>query len=151
LYRSFVLRLHLDLGYGDGYGNTDELPFFRNFFAGGTGSVRGFKGNSLGPVDDYGRALGANSRIVGQTELLFPPPGGGFENTMRFGVFLDAGNVFDLAGGQDIDWDEIRASTGVMLSWMSPIGPLTFSVGYPIKEGDDDETEIFQFSIGAGF
>jgi outer membrane protein insertion porin family len=84
-------------------------------------------------------------------ELLFPPPGGGFENTMRFGVFLDAGNVFDLSGGQDIDWDEIRASTGGMLSWMSPIGPLTFSIGYPIKEGDDDEKEIFQFSIGAGF
>jgi outer membrane protein insertion porin family len=146
-----VLRTNLNLGYGDGYGKTDELPFFRNFFAGGTGTVRGFKGNSLGPQDEFGRALGANSRIVGQMELLFPPPGGGFENTMRFGVFLDAGNVFDLSGGQDIDWDEIRASTGGMLSWMSPIGPLTFSIGYPIKEGDDDEKEIFQFSIGAGF
>jgi outer membrane protein insertion porin family len=84
-------------------------------------------------------------------ELLFPPPGGDFENTMRFGVFLDVGNVFDVEGGQDISFDEFRASTGVMLSWMSPIGPLTFSVGYPIKEGVDDEREIFQFNVGAGF
>jgi outer membrane protein insertion porin family len=70
---------------------------------------------------------------------------------MRFGVFLDAGNGFDVEGGQDISFDEFRASTGVMLSWMSPIGPLTFSVAYPFKQGDDDEIEIFQFSVGAGF
>jgi len=151
LFRSFVLKMNLDLGYGDGYGDDEELPFFRNFYAGGTGTVRGFKGNSLGPKDEYGRALGANSLIAGQMELLFPPPGGGFENTMRFGVFLDVGNVFDLSGGQDISTDEFRASTGVMLSWVSPIGPLSFSVGYPIKEGVDDEREIFQFNIGAGF
>jgi outer membrane protein insertion porin family len=139
------------LGYGDGYGDTDELPFFRNFFAGGIGSVRGFKGNSLGPKDEFGDALGANSKIIGQMELLFPPPGGDFADTMRFGVFLDVGNVFDLAGGGEIDTDEFRASSGVMLSWMSPVGPLSFSVGYPIKSEDDDEREIFQFNIGAGF
>ena len=146
-----MLALNLDLGYGDGYGDDDTLPFFRNFYAGGTGTVRGFKGNSLGPVDEYGNALGANSLIAGQMELLFPPPGGGFENTMRFGLFLDAGNVFDLTGDEGINTDQFRASTGVMLSWMSPIGPLSFSVGYPIKSEDGDETEIFQFNIGTGF
>jgi outer membrane protein insertion porin family len=151
LYRSFVLRTNLDLGYGDGYGDDDTLPFFRNFYAGGITTVRGFKGNSLGPKDEYGRALGANSRIVGQMDLLFPPPGGGFENTMRFGVFLDVGNVFDLENGQSINADEFRASAGGSLSWMSPIGPLIFSVAYPFKQGDDDEIEIFQFSVGAGF
>ncbi len=151
LFKSFNLKLNLDLGYGDGYGGDDALPFFRNFYAGGTGTVRGFKGNSLGPKDEFDNALGANSLIAGQMELLFPPPGGSFENTMRFGMFLDAGNVFDLTGDQGIDTDEFRASTGVMLSWMSPIGPLSFSVGYPIKSTDEDEREIFQFNIGAGF
>jgi outer membrane protein insertion porin family len=70
---------------------------------------------------------------------------------MRFGLFLDAGNVFDLTGDQGISTDEFRASTGVMLSWMSPIGPLSFSVGYPIKSSSEDERELFQFNIGAGF
>jgi outer membrane protein insertion porin family len=151
LVKAFTLRLNLDLGYGDGYGDTDSLPFFRNFYAGGTGTVRGFKGNSLGPKDEFGNALGANSLIAGQMELLFPPPGGEFANTMRFGVFLDAGNVFDLSNDRDIDSDQIRASTGVMLSWISPIGPLSFSVGYPIISEEEDEKEVFQFNIGAGF
>ena len=113
--------------------------------------MRGFKSNSLGPQDEFDDALGANAKIVGQMELLFPPPGDTFRDSMRFGLFLDAGNVFDLSGGADIDSDEFRASVGAMLSWMSPVGPLSFSIGYPVKEKEGDETEIFQFNIGAGF
>ena len=113
--------------------------------------MRGFEGNTLGPRDSQGEALGANARIAGQMELLFPPPGDTFEDSMRFGLFLDVGNVFDLSGGGQIDTDEFRASAGVMLSWLSPVGPLSFSLGYPVKKQDDDSTEVFQFNIGAGF
>jgi outer membrane protein insertion porin family len=151
LTRGFTLKFDLGLGYGDGYGEDEDLPFFRNFFAGGIGTVRGYEGNSLGPQDEQGDALGANSRIIGQMELLFPPPGDTFKNSMRFGIFLDAGNVFDLKGGEEITASGFRASTGVMLSWMSPVGPLSFSFGYPLNEKEEDSTEIFQFSIGAGF
>jgi outer membrane protein insertion porin family len=151
LAKAFTLKLNLDLGYGEGYGDDEGLPFFRNFYAGGIGSVRGYKTNSLGPEDQFGDALGANSKIAGQMELLFPPPGDTFADTMRFGLFLDAGNVFDLSGGGTIETSELRASAGAMLSWMSPVGPLSFSVGYPLNEKEGDETEIFQFNIGAGF
>lgn len=150
LTQESTLGFNLDLGYGEGYSD-GELPFFRNFFAGGIGTVRGFKGNSLGPKDEFGNSLGANSRITGQMELLFPPPGNSFDSTMRWGLFVDAGNVFDLTNGSKISADEIRASTGVMMSWISPVGPLQFSFAYPFKEQPGDEHELFQFSIGIGF
>jgi outer membrane protein insertion porin family len=151
LTNSLTLKLNGELGYGDGYGNNDTLPFYRNFFAGGIGSVRGFKENTLGPKDSEDDALGANARIVGQMELLFPVFGDDFKDTVRAGLFLDVGNVFDLANDDDIEWDKFRASSGLMLSWFSPVGALSFSWGYPLKEEEDDKTKSLQFRIGSGF
>jgi outer membrane protein insertion porin family len=84
-------------------------------------------------------------------ELLFPAFGEEFKDTVRTGWFIDAGNVFDLEGGQNVEWDQIRVSTGLMLSWFSPIGALSFSLGYPLVEEEGDSHEKFQFRIGAGF
>jgi outer membrane protein insertion porin family len=151
LTRSVTLMLNGELGYGDGYGEDDNLPFFRNFYAGGIGTVRGFKENTLGPRDSQGEALGANSKIIGQMELLFPVFGDDFKDTVRAGFFVDAGNVYDLAGGEEIDWGKIRVSSGLMLSWFSPVGALSFSFGFPISEEAGDSTEQFQFRIGGSF
>jgi outer membrane protein insertion porin family len=150
LSRSLTLRLNGELGYGEGYSG-GELPFFRNFFAGGIGSVRGFAENTLGPKDSTDRALGANSKLIGQIELLMPPPMDSFRKTMRWGVFFDAGNVFDLRDGGSIDWDEIRMSTGVMVSWLSPVGALAFSLGYPLNDKSGDSVETLQFSFGTTY
>ncbi|MCU7926480.1 MAG: outer membrane protein assembly factor BamA [Candidatus Thiodiazotropha sp. (ex Dulcina madagascariensis)] len=151
LTNALTLKLNGELGYGEGYGDGDELPFFRNFFAGGIGSVRGFEENTLGPKDSQNDALGANARVVGQMELLFPAFGDDFKDTVRAGLFVDVGNVFDLAGGEKIEWDRFRASTGLMLSWFSPVGALSFSLGYPLKEEEGDKTKSLQFRIGGGF
>ncbi|MCU7815167.1 MAG: outer membrane protein assembly factor BamA [Candidatus Thiodiazotropha sp. (ex Rostrolucina anterorostrata)] len=151
LTNSFTLKLNGEMGYGDGYGDNDELPFFRNFYAGGIGSVRGFEENTLGPQDSQDDALGANARIVGQMELLFPAFGDDFKDTVRAGLFVDVGNVFDLAGGDKIEWEGFRASTGLMLSWFSPVGALSFSWGYPLKEEEGDDIKNLQFRIGGGF
>jgi outer membrane protein insertion porin family len=152
LTNSFTLKLNGEVGYGDGYGDDDELPFFRNFYAGGIGSVRGFEENTLGPKDTDDDALGANARVVGQMELLFPAFGDDFKDTVRAGFFVDVGNVFDLEGGdEEVEWDLFRASTGLMLSWYSPIGALSFSWGYPIKKEQSDEIKNLQFRIGSGF
>lgn len=151
LTSDLTLMLNGEIGFGDGYGDDNTLPFFRNFYAGGIGTVRGFKENTLGPKDSQNDALGANSKIVGQMELQFPVFGEDFKDTVRAGWFLDAGNVFDLEGGEKVKWDQIRVSTGLMLSWYSPVGALSFSMGYPVVEEDGDETEKFQFRIGGGF
>jgi outer membrane protein insertion porin family len=151
LTNSLTLKLNGELGYGEGYGDDNQLPFFRNFFAGGIGSVRGFEENTLGPRDSEDDALGANARILGQMELLFPAFGDEFKDTVRAGFFVDVGNVFDLAGDEEIAWDRFRASTGLMLSWFSPVGALSFSWGYPIKEEEGDNIKNLQFRIGGGF
>jgi outer membrane protein insertion porin family len=151
LTSNVTLKLNGELGYGSSYGDSDEMPFFKNFYAGGIGSVRGFDENSLGPKDSDDDALGANARIVGQMELLFPIFGDDFKDTVRAGLFLDAGNVFDVAGGEEVVWDSFRVSTGLMLSWYSPVGALSFSLGYPLKEEKGDDTNSLQFRIGSGF
>ncbi|MES9847571.1 MAG: BamA/TamA family outer membrane protein, partial [Candidatus Thiodiazotropha sp.] len=150
---SLTLKLNGELGdrKSVGIGEDDELPFFRNFYAGGIGSVRGFEENTLGPQDSQDDALGANARIVGQMELLFPAFGDDFKDTVRAGFFVDVGNVFDLAGDEKVEWDLFRASTGLMLSWFSPVGALSFSWGYPIKEEEGDDIKNLQFRIGSGF
>lgn len=148
LSKRFTLMLNGDLGYAGGYSGKD-LPFFKNYYAGGVNSVRGFKTSTLGTSgtldgDDH---LGGNRKIVGNAELLWSLPG--FERTARVGLFFDAGQVY--ASGDKFDLGELRYSTGVTASWVSPIGPLKFSIGTPLNKKDDDEKEAFQFQLGTTF
>jgi len=160
LTRRFTFALKADLGYGGGYGDTSELPFFENFYAGGPNSVRGFKANTLGPRDTttgYEDPVGGNLKLVGGLELYAPPPvGGKFEKTLRLGAFLDFGNVWwtestDLVAPTGFDLGQLRYSTGLSLAWLSPVGALALSVGVPLNAEDQDETQMFQFSFGQSF
>lgn len=153
LTRGLTFSIDLGIGYGDGYGDTDELPFFENFFAGGITSVRGYRGNSLGPRDTYlltGREepIGGNLRLVGSTELIFPVPFSEIES-LRMLAFVDGGNVFDTR--KDVDLGELRYSAGVGLTWLSPLGALTFSFARPLNDRAEDRTQVFQFSLGSLF
>lgn len=148
LSKRFTLMLNGDVGYAGGYGSK-SLPFFKNYYAGGVNSVRGFKTSTLGTAgtlegDDR---IGGNRKVVGNAELLWNLPG--FEKTARIGLFLDAGQVY--ASNDKFDLGELRYSTGVTASWVSPIGPLKFSVGAPLNKKDDDEKETFQFQLGTTF
>ena len=145
----FTLMLNGELGYGGGYRNNDELPFFKNFYGGGVSSVRGFATSSLGPKDNDNRALGGDRRVVGSMELFFPLPRVKDEKSVRLSVFVDAGNVY--GKGEKFDVQEFRYSTGLALTWFSPIGPLKLSYGIPIKRKPDDRIERFQFLLGTVF
>lgn len=159
-----TFSLSTRFAYGDGYGDTNALPFFEHYYAGGVRTVRGYRGNFLGPRDnDDGstpRPIGGNARILTSAEVLFPPTPEA--QSVRLGVFVDAGQVFntrldyddldaDPQGLDSIDLNEMRAAAGVSLIWMSPVGPLTFSVAEPLNDDSFDETETFQFSLGTGF
>lgn len=155
LSRTFTLMLNADFGYAKGYGGK-PLPFYKNYYAGGIGSVRGFDDSSLGPkvVDSNGNvtdeALGGNRRIVTNAELLFPFPGMKEQDrSVRLSVFLDGGQVW--GEDQKVKLSDMRWSTGLALSWASPIGPLKFSIGYPIKKEEGDKTQRFQFQLGQIF
>jgi outer membrane protein insertion porin family len=199
LTKNLTLRLRTELGYADAYGDTTELPFFENFYAGGFGSVRGFKRNTLGPratpAENYaisslcreydasdncidtdfayfaenGGALdtnitgddddpfGGNILIEGSAEILFPLPFIKDQRSIQSSFFIDAGNVFDTDCGDgqlncyDVDFGKISASMGIGVTWITGFGPLTFSLAKALKEQEEDETEIFQFSLGTAF
>jgi outer membrane protein insertion porin family len=134
-------------GYADGYKNK-PLPFFKNFYAGGVDSVRAFETASLGPKDLNGDVIGGNRKFVGNFEVLFPMPGYK-EKNVRLAAFLDAGQVWGPL--QKVSFSDLRASAGLAVSWDSPVGPLRFSFGTPLKSEDGDKIERFQFQLGKIF
>ncbi len=146
-----TLALEAQIGYADGYGDTEQLPFFENFYAGGTSTVRGFRSNTLGPRDENDDPVGGNARALGRVELRFPPPGiEGAASSTQIGVFVDAGQTWNTYN-QDIDFGELRYATGLSLTWYSPLGPLTMSIAQPLNDEPGDETQFFQFSLGTFF
>lgn len=195
----WVVRLRTDIGVGEGYGDTRQLPFYKNFYAGGVGSVRGFRANSLGPQGvvfrsiactsadpecenlnadgdgsksvpfPRGRSLGGNLLTEFSLELIFPTPFVDDQRSVRTALFLDAGNVFDTSCSdlnpyclEGFDKDELRVSLGASATWITGIGPLTFTFATPLNSKDSytdengvtipgDEVEGFEFSLGQTF
>lgn len=150
--RSMTLALNGEVDYGRGYGGK-KYPIFKNFYAGGIGSVRGYEGSSLGVGSNLdtvtGESLGGSTRLIANVELQFPFPGSGNDRTLRWFTFFDAGNVF--AEGQKIRATDLRTSLGIGLSWISPIGPLKISYGRPMNATSSDRKQNFQFQLGTGF
>jgi outer membrane protein insertion porin family len=148
LTRWMTLALRGEADYGHGIGGK-TYPVFKNFYAGGMGSVRGYYSSSLGIVDTNGDALGGSTRIIGNAELQFPFPGSGTDRSLRWFTFADAGQIYQ--EGQKIRPSELRASAGLGVSWISPVGPLKISYAKPLNEKVGDRTERFQFQMGTGF
>ncbi|HIM40869.1 MAG TPA: outer membrane protein assembly factor BamA [Methylophaga aminisulfidivorans] len=146
---TFTFSLRGEFGYGDSYGDTEEYPFFQNFYAGGIRSVRGFQANTLGVKEDD-EPLGGNLLVSGGAEVIFPVPF--MKKTLksfRLSAFTDFGNVYDV--NQDFDAGLLRYSAGLSAIWISPFGAMSFSIAAPLKKEDGDETEAFQFSLGSTF
>jgi outer membrane protein insertion porin family len=155
LNRTFTLMLNTDFGIAQGYGGR-PVPFYKNYYAGGIGTIRGYKDSTVGPrvVDSSGNetseSLGGTRRWLGSAEVLFPFPGMKDKSrTVRLSGFFDIGVVW----GPDTKFkaSDLRMSVGTAVSWSSPIGPLKFSVGIPLKKKEGDETQRFQFQIGTVF
>lgn len=148
-----AFRLKGDLGYGRGYGDTEELPFYKNFYAGGSSTVRGYRSRSLGPRDTLPPfdPIGGSRRVLGNMEYLFPMPGVGKdqESSIRLSLFVDAGMVY--GADEKLDLGELRYSSGLAFNWFAPIGPISFSYAIPLNEQADDRLEKFQFTLGVPF
>lgn len=174
LWGNWTMRLRTELGYADSYGKK-QLPFYEHFFAGGFGSVRGFENSSLGPrstppdfdidgnpvppgfFDDEGDPFGGNVLMEFAAELIFPLPLVKDTNQFRSAFFFDAGNVFRTncraysRNCFDIDMGELRYSVGFGVTWLTGLGPMTFSIAKPFNAGEFDEEESFQFELGRSF
>lgn len=151
-WRNTSLMLNGEFGYAKGYGGR-TLPFFKNYYAGGIGSVRGYESGSLGQrvPDQYGRmvTLGGNRRLIGNAEFLFPMPGSGLDKSVRLGAFADMGYVW--ADGEKMSFSDMRYSYGLSLAWASPMGPLKFSYAFPMRRKSGDEIQRLQFQMGTVF
>jgi outer membrane protein insertion porin family len=168
LSRLFTLSFNLDLGYGDAFGDTTAIPPYKNYFAGGPDTVRGYSENDLGPVDSpFGNPYGGNMLVAAQTELILPIPEK-WRARSRFTLFFDIGNVFSTGGvtffdklGDPIEYDfdlgELKQSVGLSAQWLAPLGLFRFSYAFPLNADEGtvrlygDDEEQFQFSIGGAF
>jgi len=149
LSRTLTLALNGDLGYARGFGDK-PVPFFKNYYVGGPGSVRGFRPYSLGPQDSDGNSLGGARKVVGNAEVLFPVPGAAQEKSLRLAAFVDAGQVF--GAGEKFSVSDLRYSAGVALAWSSPFGPLKLSIAEPLNEKKGfDRVQRLQFTFGTAF
>jgi len=148
LGRRFTVGFNLEGGWGKGL-NGKPYPIFKNFYGGGLGTVRAFDQGSLGPVDVIGAYIGGNRRLNLQTQLYLPVPGTGNDKTLRWFGYVDAGNVW--GENEKITAGSIRASAGLGLSWISPVGPLQISYGRPLRKQPGDRIQPLQFQIGTAF
>ena len=145
----FTFAARSTIGYGDRYGDTTDLPFFEKFRAGGTGSVRGFRDNTLGPQDSRDDAFGGNFLTTAGVELYFPFPALADARSLRFGIFADVGNVF--ADFDEFESSELRGGLGFEVNLITGLGGVTFSFASPFNDDEEDETEVFQFEFGTSF
>ena len=148
LTKQHTFAFNADLGFGKGL-NGQTLPFYKNYYSGGLGSVRGFEQGTLGPRDITGPVIGGAKKVTLNTEFLMPFPGAGNDRTLRLYGFYDMGNVF---GEQaKIELNQLRTSYGVGLSWVSPMGPLRFAWARPVRTFSGDRIQPLQFQIGTSF
>jgi outer membrane protein insertion porin family len=155
LAKDFTFRLHGEVGYGGSYGKTSGLPFFENYFGGGTGSIRGFKNNTVGPRDSNGYPFGGSSKIIGNAEVFFPVPFMPETKSVRLGTFFDAGTI-----NNGLKFDNLKYSVGVSGEWLSPFGALSVSAALPLNASSTtsptagnigDQKQMFQFNFGQNF
>ena len=144
----FSLGLNAEIGWGQGLAGR-PYPIFKNFFGGGLGTVRAFDQGSLGPPDVLGGYIGGNRRINLNSELYVPVPGSGNDRSLRLFAYVDAGNVW--GDFESITVQSLRASAGIGLSWISPVGPLKLSWGAPWRKQPGDRIQRLQFQIGTAF
>lgn len=156
--RDHTIMWNAELGYGDGYSGK-RLPFFKNYFAGGVSSIRGYKLNTIGPRDEVLDPRGGTRKALTNVEFLFPFPGLRNDRSARMSAFFDAGAVWDpkaasvpgLSNNYSNIGDALRYSTGLAVSWVSPFGPLKFSIAAPLTNKDGDKRQPFQFTFGGVF
>jgi len=148
LSRTFTFSAGGDVGYVRGLSGK-SVPFFKNFYVGGPGSIRGYKSFSVGPLDAEGNALGGTRKISGSVEVFFPMPGAQQDKSLRLSVFVDAGQTY--AAAQKFDLGDLRYAAGLGLAWSSPFGPLRISIAQPLNRKTGDRVERLQLNVGTAF
>jgi len=143
-----VISLVNRFGIIEPHDSGESIPIFERYFLGGPNTVRGFEFRELGPHQGND-PVGGTLQLYGNLEYSFPI----LFKVLRGVVFLDYGNLAYTR--EQYDWDEMRYSVGAGLRINFPfLGqplPIGLYLGYPLKKEDDDDEELFQFTIGMPF
>jgi outer membrane protein insertion porin family len=152
LNKQFTVAVNGEVGFGVSVGER-AYPVFKNYYGGGLGSVRGFEQGSLGPRDGNGTVVGGTRKVNLNAELLTPFPGAGNDRTLRLYGFVDVGSIAGSDGGlaSNANANDLRSSSGVGISWISPVGPLRLAFSWPVKSYEGDKMQSVQFQIGSSF
>ena len=142
--KDIILRFMGITRFGEGYGGTQGLPFYDKFRAGGPKSVRGYRKNSLSPLDSEGKPLGGDFMLAGSSEIIFRPPVDVAQ--LRTAFFIDYGGAFK--DYDSFEFDDLKGSMGLSVKWISPFGGVSVSISAPLNSENDDKTESFQFNLG---
>jgi outer membrane protein insertion porin family len=148
LSSDLTLKLTADLGLAKGYSGK-ELPFFKRYFAGGSGSVRGFGNKTLGPLYPNNSAKGGELSILGSASIIAPAYFFNNSDNMRMSAFIDTGNIYEKT--TNIQLDDLRMSAGIGFAYLSPIGAIGVYWSTPILKKSGDVIENFGFTLGTGF
>ena len=143
-----TLKLTGNFDLAKGYSGK-ELPFYKRYFGGGSGSIRGFGNKTLGPLYPNGKAKGGELSILGSANLITPAFFFDNNDKMRMSAFIDAGNIYEKAS--KIKLGDIRMSAGFGFAYLSPIGSIGAFISTPILKKSGDVIDDFGFSIGTGF
>lgn len=153
LTEEFIILSRADFGYGNGFHGISDYPFFKNYYAGGIDSVRGYQAFNLGPRDSNYQAYGGNMLADASIGMIFPNY---LSDSLRTSAFIDAGNVYTSLnnrgfGSRSTDSGPIRYAFGIEADWLTPLGPIKLSLAQPIARKAHDKLDPFQFALGANF
>ena len=149
IFNDKVLKFSTRFNLASGYGG-DDLPFFKRFYEGGSSSIRGFDFNSLGPKYANDKPKGGEVSIISSIGIASKVDILGIDNeNMRLIGFVDAGTLSEKVS--NFNFNDLRSSIGIQLSWLTPIGPIGINLAQPIIKKSEDKTEVFAFELGAKF
>ncbi|MBN1353866.1 MAG: outer membrane protein assembly factor BamA [Candidatus Omnitrophica bacterium] len=145
--KKIVIELSARVGLAQSYWNTDEVPIYERYFAGGANTIRGYQERKVGPRDPSSNdPIGGEALLVGNAELTFPL----YEKIVKGAVFYDVGNVWRRI--EDFAQGGYKQGVGIGVRVKTPIGPLKLDWGYPLNDNHDDDKEgQFYFSVSHGF
>ena len=142
-----VLEFSGRVGFVDAYGDSEKVPIFERFFAGGAQSIRGYDERTVGPLDsNTNDPIGGESLFVGNIEYTIP-----LIDFVKLAAFFDVGNVW--AKTEDFASGDLKSGTGVGMRVKTPIGPINLDYGYPLNDepGQGGRSGKFYFSVSRGF
>ncbi len=142
-----VLELKIRSGIADGYGDTERVPIYERFFAGGANTIRGYRERRVSPRDPgNNEPIGGEAYWVANVEETFPI----YPDLIKGAVFFDTGNVFDTI--EDFGNGGIFSGVGAGVRIKTPIGPVKIDAGYPLDDVEGEEKKLrFYFNISQSF